>query len=334
MKKPIGNIAKNGTDIAMNACILVLNHCFDTGLATITDAFSTANELAEMSGMKSPRFEVELVGVRRSVKTANGLSVPVVSPKESAPDLIIVPAIAYKMPEQLEKALALQETRDAADLLRRWKDGKNTVAAGCIGTYILAESGLLDGETATTTWWLAPFFRKRYPRISLDESKMIVQSGKFVTSGAALSHIDLALHLIRQKSPNLAELVARYLIVDTRPLQSAYVLSNHFVHSDPVVHKFERWVRKELKNGFSLVGAASAVGASKRTLARRVQSVLGKTPLAYFQDIRVEHAVHFLKTTSKNVDEIAEEVGYADGTTLRTLLRKRFGKGIKSIKGG
>jgi transcriptional regulator GlxA family with amidase domain len=318
----------------MKVCILVLNHCFDTGLATIADAFGTANELAQMSGMKSPRFEVELIGVRRSVKTANGLAVPVVSPKKSAPDLIIVPAIGYKMPDQLERALALQETRDAAKLLRSWKGAKNTIAAGCIGTYILAESGLLDGETATTTWWLAPFFRKRYPQISLDESKMIVQSGRFVTSGAALSHIDLALHLIRQQSPQLAELVARYLIVDTRPLQSAYILSNHFVHSDPVVHKFERWVRKELKNGFSLVNAASAAGASKRTLARRVHSVLGKTPLAYFQDIRVEQAVHFLKTTSKSVDEIAEEVGYADGTTLRTLLKKRFGKGIRSIKGG
>jgi transcriptional regulator GlxA family with amidase domain len=162
---------------------------------------------------------------------------------------------------------------------------------------------------------------------------MIVQSGRFVTSGAALSHIDLALHLIRQKSPNLAELVARYLIVDTRPLQSAYVLSNHFVHSDPVVRKFERWVRNELKNGFSLGDAASAAGASKRTLARRIRSVLGKTPLAYFQDIRVEYAVHCLKTTSKNVDEIAEEVGYANGTTLRTLLREHLGKGVKSIKG-
>lgn len=317
----------------MKVSILVLNHCFDTGLATVTDAFNTANELAQMSGMKSPRFEVELISVRRSVKTANGLAVPVASPGKSISDLVVVPAIGYKMQARLEKALAREEVRDAAQLIRKWKKSKNTIAAGCIGTYILAESGLLDGETATTTWWLAPFFRKRYPQISLDESKMIVQSGRFVTSGAALSHIDLALYLIRQTSPTLADLVARYLIVDTRPLQSAYILSDHFVHSDPIVNKFERWARKELKKGFSLDNAALAVGASKRTLARKVQSVLGKTPLSYFQDIRVEHAVHLLKTTSKNVEAIAEDVGYADGSTLRTLLRRRFGKGIKSIKG-
>jgi transcriptional regulator GlxA family with amidase domain len=317
----------------MKISVLVLNHCFDTGLATVVDAFSTANELTQMSGMKSPRFEVEMIGVRKSVKTANGLSVPVVSPKKSAPDIVVMPAIGYKMPDQLEKALALQEIKDAGKLLRKWRNGKNTMAAGCIGTFVLAESGLLDGEQATTTWWLAPFFRNRYPNISLDASKMIVRSGKFITSGAALSHVDLALYLIRQVSPSLADLVARYLIVDKRPLQSTYALSDHLIHSDPLVNKFEQWSRKELKNGFSLDGAAVAVGASKRTLARKVHAVLGKTPLSYFQDIRIEQSVHLLKTTPKNVEEIAEEVGYADGATLRTLLRKRFGQGIKSIKG-
>jgi transcriptional regulator GlxA family with amidase domain len=318
----------------MKVGVLVVNHCFDTGLATVVDAFNTANELAQMSGMKSARFELEMIGVRRSVTTANGLTVPVGSAKNRAPDIIVIPAIGYKMPDQLEKALTRQEIRDAAELLRKWRKSRNTIAAGCIGTFILAESGLLDGETATTTWWLAPFFRKRYPQISLDASKMIVQSGRFITSGAALSHVDLALHLIRRQSPALAELVARYLIVDARPLQSAYILSDHLNHSDPVVRKFERWARSELKNGFSLDDAAVAVGASKRTLARKVQSVLGKTPLSYFQDIRVEQAVHLLKTTSKNVEEVAEDVGYADGTTLRTLLRRRLGLGIKSIKRG
>ena len=86
----------------MKICILVLNHCFDTGLATVADAFGTANELAQMSGMKSARFELELIGVRRSVTTANGLEVPVVSPNKTAAEVILVPAIGYKMPDQLE----------------------------------------------------------------------------------------------------------------------------------------------------------------------------------------------------------------------------------------
>ena len=120
------------------------------------------------------------------------------------------------------------------------------MSAACIGTFVIAESGLLDHREATTTWWLAPLFRARYPAVRLDESHMIVKSGKVVTAGAALSHMDLALWLMRQHSPQLAALTAKYLIVDSRPSQSAYVLTDHLIHNDPVVERFERWARTRL----------------------------------------------------------------------------------------
>ena len=63
-----------------------------------------------------------------------------------------------------------------------------------------------------------------------------------------------------------------------------------------------------------------------------MQDVLGKSPLSYFQALRVERAVHLLKTGNASVDEIAARVGYADGTTLRTLLRRRLNLGIKEIR--
>jgi transcriptional regulator GlxA family with amidase domain len=161
---------------------------------------------------------------------------------------------------------------------------------------------------------------------------MIVKSGSFVTAGAALSHMDLALWIIRQKSPRLAALTAKYLVVDSRPSQSAYILVDHLTHSDPLVERFERWARGALAQGFSLEDAAAATSSSKRTLARRMRAVLGKSPLSYFQDLRVERAVHLLKTTDQSVEEVAGRVGYADGVTLRTLLRRRLGYGIKEIR--
>jgi transcriptional regulator GlxA family with amidase domain len=163
---------------------------------------------------------------------------------------------------------------------------------------------------------------------------MIVKSGKFITAGAALSHMDLALWLIRQKSPRLAALTAKYLVVDSRPAQSAYILADHLAHSDPLVERFERWARGRLTEGFSLDDAAGASRTSKRTLARRMQAVLGKSPLSYFQDLRVERAVHLLKTTDESIEAIAARVGYADGVTLRTLLRRHLGHGIKEIRRG
>jgi transcriptional regulator GlxA family with amidase domain len=64
-----------------------------------------------------------------------------------------------------------------------------------------------------------------------------------------------------------------------------------------------------------------------------MNEVLGKSPLSYFQDLRVERAVHLLKTSRANLDRIAEQVGYADGITLGTLLRRRLGKGVREIRG-
>jgi transcriptional regulator GlxA family with amidase domain len=316
----------------MRVFVLALDQVFDTGLATVLDAFQTANELAELSGAPTSRFEVSLVGVRRHVRTAQGFTVPVRPATKRVPDCVVVPAIGFKMPDALQQALTRPDIRDAAVLLRQWAARGATMSAACIGTFLLAESGLLDHRDATTTWWLAPLFRSRYPTVRLDESRMVVKSGPVVTAGAALSHMDLALWLIRQHSPKLAAVTAKYLIVDSRPSQSAYVLSDHLIHNDQLVERFERWARTRLAEGFSLDEAAKAVASSKRTLARRTQVVLGKSPLSYFQSLRVERAVHLLKTGNESVDEIAARVGYADGVTLRTLLRRHLGYGIREIR--
>jgi len=316
----------------MRVDVLVLDGVFDLGLSAVVDALQTANELIELSGIAAPRFQVRIVGLRKVVRPAQGLRVPVHRAGAVRPDCVVVPALGFKMPGPLEAALARPDVRDAADALRQWGRRRVTMTAACIGTFVLAESGLLDGQQATTTWWLAPLFRQRYPDVRLDESNMIVKSGRCVTAGAALSHMDLALWLVRSVSPQLAALTAKYLIVDSRPSQSAYALTDHLIHSDPVVQRFETWARASLDRGFSLDEAALAAGSSKRTLARRMERVLGRSPLSYFQSLRVERAVHLLKTSDASVDEIAEQVGYADATTLRTLLRRQLHMGVRQIR--
>jgi transcriptional regulator GlxA family with amidase domain len=316
----------------MRVHVLALDGVFDLGLAAVLDAFQTANELLAASTLSVDRFDLRTVAVRRRVKTSQGLLVPVGRPERRTPDCVVVPAIGYKMPAALDKALSRADVQDAAELLRDYAGRGATMAAACIGTFVLAESGLLAGHRATTTWWLAPMFRGRYPDVALEDSRMIVSSGRFVTAGAALGHMDLALWLVRRVSPQLASLTAQYLIVDSRPSQSAYALTDHLVHADPLVRKFESWARANLARGFSLDEAARASGCSKRTLARRLHTVLGKSPLEYFQSVRVERAVHLLKTTGASVDEIAARVGYAEGVTLRTLLRRHLHAGVRQIR--
>lgn len=317
----------------MRVDVLALDGVFDLGLSAVLDALQTANELIELARLSVPRFEVRIVGVRRRVRSAQGLTVPVQAIDRRRPDCVVVPAIGYKMPAPLERALGRPDVGDAAAALREWARGHTIMSAACIGTFVMAESGLLDGQRATTTWWLAPLFRQRYPHVRVEESNMIVRSGRIVTAGAALGHMDLALWLIRTASPELATLTARYLIVDNRPSQSMYALTDHLAHADPVVQRFERWARATLDQPFSLDAAARSAGASKRTLARRLQTVLGKSPLDYVQSLRVERAVHLLQTTDQSVDEVATQVGYADGVTLRTLLRRRVKAGIREIRG-
>jgi len=314
----------------MRIDVLALDGVFDTGLTALLDVFGTANEL---SGGK-PALRVRTVGVRRHVRTYLGLQVPVQPVGDSdRPDVMVAPALGTKTPQALAAALQRRDVRDAVELLRDRASNGTRMAAACTGTFMLAASGALDGRRATTTWWLAPFFRQLHPQVQLDESRMLVPAGEVVTAGAALAHLDLALWILRQHSPSMAGLVARYLVVDERPTQAAYIISDHLAHTDPLIERFERWARARLAQGFSLTDAARAIGASERTLARRLNHVLGKTPLSYFQDLRIEHAVHRLQTGTASVDAIAGEVGYADGVTLRTLLRRKLGRGVRELRG-
>jgi transcriptional regulator GlxA family with amidase domain len=317
----------------MRISILALEGMFDTGLTTVLDALGMANTLAQWTGMPTPGFDVTLVSVRPEVRTALGLQVPVRQIADTpVPDWVIVPALASIVPEQLLPALGHDDIIDALGALRSLHSAGARLAAACTGTFVLAESGLLAGREATTTWWLSPVFRQRYPDVGLDAHRIVVPSDGIVTAGAALSHLDLALWLIRNNSPELAALVAKYLVFDARLSQSSYIISDHLAHSDALVERFDRFVRERLDSTLALDSIAEALGTSKRTLSRRLDAVLGKTPLEHIQDLRIERAVHLLKTSEHSVDWIAEQVGYADGVTLRTLLRRRLGKGIRELR--
>ncbi|CDG84291.1 GlxA family transcriptional regulator [Janthinobacterium agaricidamnosum] len=317
----------------MRIFILALEGVFDTGLATVFDSVTMANGLARAAGIAAEAFDISVVGVRPHVRTALGMQVPVRDMSEAAaPDWVVLPALSHMTAEELVPVLGRDDVVDAMDALRRWHSGGASVAAACTGTFVLAESGLLDGHAATTTWWLSALFRQRYPQVHLDAHRIVVPSGGALTAGAALSHLDLALCLIRNSNPELAALVAKYLVYDTRLSQSVYAITDHIAHSDPLVERFDRWAREHLGTAISLDAVADALATSKRTLTRRLNAVFGKTPIEYIQDLRVERAVHLLKTSKLTVDRIAGQVGYADGVTLRTLLRRRTGKGIRELR--
>jgi len=317
---------------AMRISVLTLDGAFDIGLTAVLDAFRVANNLAARQEKKPP-FDVSTVGLRKKVRTGGGLTVPVqaVTPALQ-PDWVVVPALGASTPDLLVPALERSDVKQAIVQVRKWREEGALIATSCIGAFLVAETGLLDHREATTTWWLAPLFRQRYPNVLLDESRMLVPTEIGVTAGAAMGHLDLALWLIRKASPELAAVVSRYLLADIRSLQAPYIIPNHLAQADPLVLRFERWAREHLREGFSLQEAAGALATSARSLQRRCQAVLGKSPLSYFQDLRVEHAQSLLHGSGLDVDAIAAEVGYIDGATLRTLLRQRLGRGVRDLR--
>ncbi|MGP4004223.1 GlxA family transcriptional regulator [Streptomyces sp. 8N706] len=309
----------------MKVSVLVVDDVFDSGLTSVLDVLQTANELRDELEQPPPPWEVTCVGVcGGSVRTGAGLVLET-TPAHSvaAPDVLVVPGITHKQPGPLLEWVTADAQQPSRDLLCRYRLERVPLAAACTGTFLLAESGILDGLRATTSWWLGPHFRRRYPRVELDETHMLTHVEGVTTAGAAFAHLDLALALVRQRSPALAELTARYLVIDARPTQSSYAIPSHLARTDPIVSAFERWLRTHLDQPLRIAEAARAVGSSERTLQRAVDRALGISPLQFAQEIRLEQAVHLLRTTELSTDAVARRVGYHNATTLTTLLRRR-----------
>jgi len=308
----------------MHVGLLASDGCFSSGLTALIDVLSTAQAQRPGVDPSIPPIRVDVAGTGRTVTTGAGLTVPVTMHPRDLPavDVVVVPALGTMTAEDTLSALAARGSRAIIRVLGGLDPGVTTIAAACTGVFTLAEAGLLDLHRATTSWWLGAAFRSRYPSVVLDLDTMVVADAGLVTAGAAFAHIDLALALVRRVSPGLAEHVARLLVIDERASQSAYLVTDHLSHNDRLVLAFEQQARARLGQAPDVGELAAAIGTSRRTLERRTQAALGMSPHALVQRLRAERAAHLLRTTPQSVEQIAPQVGYANASTLRALLRR------------
>ncbi len=265
------------------------------------------------------------------VRTAAGRSFPVdgaLRIEELAPgDVLVLPGLGEAAtPADVARALERRDLVAGADLVARAAGAGALVAASCAATFVLGASGILDGGQATTTWWLGPTFALRFPRVTLQPARMVVESGRAITAGSAFAHADLLLAVVaRVASPEVAHTVARYLVLDERPSQARYMILGHLTGADPVLRALEAYVLAHLDRQVSLEEMARATATSARTLARRVSLGTGLSPQRFAQRLRVQRAVHLLETTADPVDDIAARVGYADPAAFRRVFRRETG---------
>lgn len=309
----------------MDVALFLMDDVADFGLAAVREVLNMANALRSELDCPPPPWNVRAVGLGASARCASGTHIPT-TPFVALPDtvdVVVVPAVNLPQANSLIEMISSAGSRKALELIADGHRKGMSLAAACTGTFVLAESGVLDGKTATTSWWLSSAFRRRYPQVTLRAELTLCHSGSITTAGAVLSHLDLALSLVNSRSPALAELVTRYMMIGNRNSQLNFVIPEVIARGDPLVVAFERWVRGNLSNSFRISTAARAIGVTERTLQRATAAEVDMSPRDFVNAIRLEQATKLLQDTTLTVDAVATRVGYLNGATLRGLIRRR-----------
>ncbi|ANV99668.1 GlxA family transcriptional regulator [Bradyrhizobium icense] len=291
--------------------VVEIDGCMASSAAITHDVLATANRIS--AAKRAPPFNVITVrcGFRRNNVDLSGV------------ELVIVPGLGTASADELETKLKSPACRRAADMLSRAFGRSAMLAAPCASTFLLAEAGLLDGRRATTTWWLAPLFRQRYPQVELMTEQMVVADWPIATAGAAMAQMDLMLAVVgRFAGPGLAKACANYLLLDERRSQAPFMAITYLASQDARIAKAEKWVRDNIARDFAIEELAAAVALAPRTFARRTAATCGMSPIQFVQRIRLETARFLLETTRLSVEQIARQVGYAEPSTLRRLIRR------------
>ncbi|MFJ4927217.1 GlxA family transcriptional regulator [Streptomyces sp. NPDC088736] len=235
-------------------------------------------------------------------------------------DTVVIPAITpssvtEELPDEVAAALALI------------RPGTRLVSI-CTGAFVLAAAGLLEGRRATTHWQLADEFRRAYPGVDLDPEVLFVDDGTVLTSAGAASGVDICLHILRKDhGSELANSVARRCVVPPwRDGGQAQYIERPV--PDPVATSTAAtrvWALARLGDPLTLADLAGHARMSLRTFARRFHDEVGLSPGRWLIQQRVTRARHLLESSELSVDQIAGEVGFATGTSLRQHLHAAIG---------
>ncbi|GAB2514936.1 GlxA family transcriptional regulator [Nocardiopsis aegyptia] len=211
--------------------------------------------------------------------------------------------------------------------LERIRPGTRVVSI-CTGAFVLAAAGRLDGRPATTHWSLADTFRRWYPEVDVDPDVLFVDDGDVLTSAGAASGVDVCLHLIRaDHGSEVANHVARVCVVPPwrDGGQAQYIERPVPEAPDDGTSATRQWALGRLHEPLSLADLAAHARMSSRTFSRRFQDEVGTSPGRWLIRQRVERARYLLESSDLPVDEIAIQVGFATGTSLRQHLQAAIG---------
>lgn len=296
-------------------------------LASIDDPrylFTAANDFLRNCG-REPLFDVQLVGLSREVKLHRGsftVHTDHVISEVKKTDLIFVPALFGDI------ETALDANKDFIPwIVKHYRQGAE-VASLCIGAFLLAATGLLDGKKCSTHWQSANIFRKMFPEVTLVDDRIITEEQGLYSSGGAISYWNLMLYLLEKYTDREIAIIASkvFAVEIDRTSQSPFIMFNgQKSHSDEPVKKAQEFIEKNISDRISVEELATRFAIGKRNFERRFKKATNNTPVEYMQRVKIEAAKKFLEISSKNINEVMYDVGYTDTKAFRTVFKKITG---------
>ncbi|HEX7814001.1 GlxA family transcriptional regulator [Dyella sp.] len=274
----------------------------------------------------TPAYDFKLISEEGgAVMSSQGFSVNTVPINKVGYDTLIVTGDnECRMPP----ASLLDYVRNAPQHSRR-------IASVCTGAFVLAEAGLLDGKRATTHWFHARDFQKRYPNVQLEEDRIFVIDGQVWTSAGMSAGLDLALAVIEKDlGVEVARMVARKLVVYQRRGggQSQFSALLELNAKSDRVQLALAYAKENLGSELSVETLAEAARLSARQFSRVFREETGQSPAKAIERLRVEAARMMMETSRLPIEVIARETGFGDRERMRQAFLRAFGQPPQAIQ--
>jgi transcriptional regulator GlxA family with amidase domain len=285
--------------------------------------FTEVNQLlASMS--KPPLFEIQLAGLSKESLLNDGLYTITTEPIKNIKktDLIIIPA----MYGNLQKAVE-DNKKFVPWIIEQYKSGTE-VASLCLGAFLLASTGLLEGKKCATHWLAANEFRRMFPDIDLVEDKIITDEQGIYSSGGAYSSLNLILYLVEKYAGRDAAIFCSkaFQIDIQRDSQSPFMIFiGQKEHEDESIKKAQEFIETNFQNKITVDQLASMLALSRRNLERRFKKATANTVVEYIQRVKIEAAKLSFESSIENVNEVMYKIGYSDTKAFRTTFKKITG---------
>jgi transcriptional regulator GlxA family with amidase domain len=296
-------------------------------LAAIDDprhVFSMVNSFFENAG-KPAVFNINLVGLKKEIKLHNSsfsVHTDFLLDEIKKTDLIFIPAFDGKTETVLEA------NKDFIPWIVGQYEAGAEVVSLCVGAFLLAKTGLLNGRKCSTHWRAADEFRKMFPEIELVTDKIITEEQGIYTSGGATSYWNLLLYLVEKyTSRETAILASKVFAIDIkRDSQSQFIMfKGQSAHADEDIKKAQKFIENNFQERITIDALSSKCALSRRSLERRFKKATSNTVIQYIQRVKIEAAKKSFETSRKNISEVMFDVGYSDTKAFRGIFKKLTG---------